>query len=154
MKHKHLSQRRMILAGETSLASPSPKFPQVQVGPRCGFFFYQTLICPSDAAKADGEPICLIDLWRVSPRGRDRNIAVIPQELQGAVLWTRCVGFKGSKKQQAERKILGPFKGYLLSYYHFSLIQMHIIKFQAGRRRITLAQLYLLKFITFTSKSK
>ncbi|KAI4825335.1 hypothetical protein KUCAC02_021021, partial [Chaenocephalus aceratus] len=38
---------------------------------------------------ADKEPICLIDLWRVSLCGSDCNIAVIPQELQGATLQTR-----------------------------------------------------------------
>lgn len=54
--------------------------------------------------EADKEPICLIDLWRVSLCGSDCNIAVIPQELQGATLQTRCVGFKHSNASQSSGK--------------------------------------------------
>lgn len=101
VKHRRLSLKLVILAGEASLVSPFPKFPQVEVGTRCGFFFLnQTLICPPDAVEADKEPICLIDPWHIWPCGRDCNIAVIPQQLQGAALWARCVGFKGSKRSQ------------------------------------------------------
>lgn len=36
----------------------------------------QTSICPPYAAEADKEPICLIDLWRLLPCGRARNIVI------------------------------------------------------------------------------
>ena len=47
-------------------------------------------------AEADREfdrPVVSLALWE--------GTAVIPQELQGAALWTRCVGFKGSEKKAA-----------------------------------------------------
>lgn len=62
--------------------------------------------------EADKEPICLIDPWHIWPCRRDCNIAVIPQQLQGAALWARCVGFKGSKRSQpcGKEKCWGFFK--------------------------------------------
>lgn len=121
------------------------------------FFLNQTVTCPPDAVEAEKEPICLMDLWRVSPCGRDCNTAVIPQQPQGAASWTRCVGFKGSKQQPAshKEKCWSYFflKSFLL-YWHDIYIQMHIIRLQEERQRITLTQLRLLKFTRFRLKQR
>ncbi|TNN81999.1 hypothetical protein EYF80_007645 [Liparis tanakae] len=63
-----------------------------------------TLKPPHKAAHADKEPICLIELWRVWPCGRDCNVAVILPELQGAALWTRNVAGKSRSTGGGEER--------------------------------------------------
>lgn len=103
---------------------------------------------------ADKEPICRLDLWRVSPCGRDRSI-VIPQQLRGAALWTRCVGFKGSKKEPAKHKekCRGFLHNYLPSYRYDISTQMHIIRLLGGGHISSIQSPEVYNIVTLKTKN-
>lgn len=154
MKHKRESQSLVILAGETSLANPSPRFPQVEVGPCCGFFLIKHWSVPPMLRRLTRSPYVWLTCGESRPVGGTVTLLLshrsCREQRYGQGVWAS----KAAKyNQPSGKKFAGAFQS-TYSYWHGIWIQMHIIRLQEGRKRITLAQLDLLKFTTFTSKSK